>query len=308
MNKFKKILLSISAILGIVLLISGAILMYHISTILGSNDVDDDYYYEVIEEPPSEEEGRIIEELPPTNGYTLRRNPTEYQLELFDRLVNAHDRFAETASDEDLKAYASAIVQNFVADFFTLSNKNSRTDIGGLQFFSEDVRDNFRTSAIDEFYLYLNQHLEMFDRELLPTVISTTILEVGFDTRIIETEEDEEDDECENYDYWGNCIDDLYNYHGFGYDEEEPVGEEVRAIVIDISWSYASSTLMYINEFQTEARFVLIEVEDEGVRIFQIEIVEDECEVYDDWGNCIYPAEECEAYDEFGNCITDPYG
>ena len=304
-HELKKIILTISAFLAIVLLVSGLLLRHQMSGILGSNNEEVEQQIPVEDEDEvNEEEARVIAELPPSDGYTLRRNPTEYQIELFGRLVNAHDQFEETASDEDLKDYASAIVQNFVADFFTLSNKNSRTDIGGMQFFSEDIADNFRTAAIDDFYLYLNQHLEIFERESLPTVESTTILNVDFDTRIIEMEEDEyeEDEECEEYDYWGYCIE-PYSY----YAEEEIPGEEVRAIVVDIEWSYASSPLRYISEFQTEARFVLLEVEDEGVRIFQIEIVEEECLEYDYWGNCITDAaeEECLEFDYLGNCITD---
>ena len=287
-KKIRKILLSVSAILGIILLVGGLLLMNQMNTILGNND--DDGYSEIEESMPPEVE-RIIEELPPSDGYELRRNPTEYQLELFERLVNSHDQFYESGTDEDLKDYAVAITQNFVADFFTLSNKQSRTDVGGLQFFSEEVVSNFRSSAIDEFYLYLNQYLEIFGSESLPTVESTTILSAEFEYRTIDME-DEEDEAGDDY---------AFGYYDF--EEEEETGEQIRALVIDVEWSYANSTLMYIEEFQTEARFVLIEVEDEGVRIFQIEMTEEECLEYDYWGNCIVP-EECLEYDEWGNCIV----
>jgi len=290
-KKIRKILLSASAILGIVLLVGGLLLMNQMNAMLRDNNGEDDYT-EVEETLPPEVE-RVIEELPPSDGYELRRNPTEYQLELFERLVNSHDQFHDTGTDEDLKDYAVTIAQNFVADFFTLSNKHSRTDVGGLQFFSDEVVDNFRNSAIDEFYLYLNQYLEIFGSESLPTVASTTLLSAEFEYRTIAIEDEEEEDSEE--------------YASFGYydflEEEEELGEQVRALVIDVEWSYANSTLMYIDEFQTEARFVLIEVEDEGVRIFQIEMPEEECLEYDYWGNCIIP-EECEEYDYWGNCIS----
>ena len=310
-NNLKIVFLSISAFLSIVLLVSGVLLLRQLDTLLGRNNDVDDYYYDdyyVVVEPTSPEEERTIEELPPSDGYTLRRNPTEYQLELFDLLVNTHNQFNDSGSDVDLQDYAEAIVRNFVADFFTLSNKNSRTDIGGLQFISEGITDNFRTSAIDDFYLYLNQYLTIFGSESLPTVVSTEILDTQFGTQIIEIEDD--DDDIEEYNQFGY----------YGYEEEIP-GEEVRTIIIDVSWSYANSTLLYINEFQTEAQFVLIEIEDEGVRIFQIEVAEEECEEYDYWGNCIsveeceeydywgncISVEECEEYDYWGNCIIDPY-
>jgi len=215
----------------------------------------------VDEQPPPPTDMQIeIDQLPESEGYTLRRNPTEYQIELFELLVHAHDQFYETESDEDLKSYASAIVRNFVADFFTLSNKNSRSDVGGLQFFTEDLVDNFRSFAIDEFYLYLNQHIEMFGRESLPTVVSTTILNVGFEPRLIEIED--ENGEVDD----GNTM--------FG--EESTISmEEIRTIVVDIEWTYATSTLQEIDEFQTSARFVLVQHED-GVRIYVIGLIVDD--------------------------------
>ena len=269
-KKSKKALLFISAILGIILSASGALLLTQLDALSAGDDV------ETVEEPePTPEEQRRIDELPESDGYTLRRNPTEYQIELFEILVRAHDQFYETGSDADLKNYAAAIVQNFVADFFTLSNKNSRSDVGGLQFFSEDIVDNFRNFAIDDFYLYLNQYIEIFGNESLPTVASTTILNVEFQNRVIPIEDengvDEEEDSLLGYGYGYSYGDDLY--------EEEIRGEEIRTIVVDIEWTYTTSTLRYINEFQTTARFVLVERE-EGVRIYVIELPETENEDY----------------------------
>jgi len=264
-NISKIILLSISAILGAALLVSGIILIGHMDTLFAHNDIEEDK--EVIEEPPPEPvEQRRIEELPPSDGYTLVRNPTEYQLELFDLLVNSQNQFYDAGSDDYLKAYTSAIVRNFIAEFFTLSNKNSRTDVGGLQFFSEDIVDNFRRLAIDDFYLYLNQYLAIFGNESLPTVASTEILDARFGTRIIE-DDDEDIAEITPYSYLD------YDY------EEEIQGEEVRTIIIDASWTYENSTLRYIDNFQTVARFVLLEHE-EGVRIYIVEMPESDHEGY----------------------------
>ena len=264
-KKFKRFLLHISLLLGITLLVSGAMLLTEIDEVLGRNRNNT----EETEEPRTTEEQAIIDELPPSE-YTLRRNSTEYQIELFEILALAHNQFYETESDTDLEDYATAMVRNFVADFFTLSNKNSRADVGGMQFFSEDLEDDFRRYAIDTFYLYLNQHIEMFGRESLPTVESTTILSVRFEPRMIEIEEEN-----------GEASE---GHNPLGY--EGPQGEEVRTIVIEIEWSYANSTLQDIDQFQTSARFVLMEVEDEGLRIFLIEPIEESCE-YDMLGQCI---------------------
>ena len=244
--KFKKGLLCISVVLGIALLIGGVLLRSQINTVLGRNG-------ETVDEQPSRlpAERDPIDELPESNGYTLRMNATEYQIELFEFLVNTHNQFNESKSDEDLKDYASAIVRSFVADFFTLSNKVSRTDVGGMQFFSEDVVSYFRSFAIDEFYLYLNQYIEMFGSESLPTVETTTILNIEFGTRVIETID--EDGELET--------------------EDALLEKEVRTIIVAVEWSYEHTTLPYIDEFQTAARFVLLEHE-ESVSIYTIELLE----------------------------------
>jgi len=250
-NKFKKSLLFISAVLSVAFLVGGVLLLDQVDMVLGRNEVIGGDITD--EQRPSEEGQRPIDELPESDldGYTLRRQATGYQIELFELLVHAHDQFYATGLDDDLKDYASAIVRNFVADFFTLSNKNSRSDVGGLQFFSEDIIDDFRSFAIDEFYLYLNQYIKKFGIESLPTVSSTTILTIEFDYLTIEIE----------------------NENGELEDEDVILDEEVRTIIIDTRWSYEHTTLPYIDEFQTMARFVLVERE-ESVRIYIIELTE----------------------------------
>ena len=251
-DKFKSFLLRISAILGIALILSGPLLMLQIGALSGGRNNN----VLTVNELPSVSIDELL-----LDGYTLRSNATDYQIELFEILIEAQSQFYETESDEDLKNYASAIVRNFIADFFTLSNKVSRSDVGGLQFFSEEIVNNFREFAIDEFYLHLNQHIEMFESESLPTVQSTTIREIEFGYRMIELEKDD-DNELPT--------------------EEELQEEEVRTITIDIEWSYESTILPYISEFQTEARFVLVE-DDGNVSIYIIELIEDEYENQSHW-------------------------
>jgi len=264
MNGFKKLLLAISAVLGITLLLSGLLLLNQMDGILGVNEVASDQ--EIQEERPlTVEQQQRIDELPESVGYVLHRNFTDYQIELFEQLVHAHYRFEETDADGDLLDYASIIARNFVADFFTLSNKNSRADVGGLQFFSDDIIDDFRSFAIDDFYLYLNQHIETFGRESLPTVVSTTVLEVGFDTRIFEIEEDE------------NVADEDLEFDEFG----QLLGRGERTIIVDVAWTYGNSTLAYIDEFQTSARIELL-LSDDGLRIYVIEEIPEELP-YQQW-------------------------
>ena len=231
-NPLKKLMLLISALLAIALLVSSAMLLLEVNV------------FEILrrgatlEEPRTEEEQRLIDLVPPTIDYTLRRRATPYQIELFEILIEDHNRFSETRTNETLMNYAESIVRNFVADFFTFSNKSSRTDIGGLQFLATEITDSFNEFALNTFYLYLNQYISLFGNESLPRVESTTILSSG------------------------------HGQHGLSLDEW-PWTEYIEVIIIDIEWAYAFTTLPYIDDFQTSARFILLE-ENSSIRIHAI--------------------------------------
>lgn len=261
-RRFTKILLILSTFIGIFLLITIGALFFHTRGMMVSNNNGDDAPSNVSQIPTDSN----AEEL---EVYELRMNATDYQIEQFDALMEAHEQFDALGTDNALQAYASAIVRNFIADFFTLSNKSSRADVGGVQFISSDVADYFTTWAIDTFYLHLGRYIQAYGDEAMPTIEFTTITEVEFDNRLIEVEEEESDEEI---DPWEMI---------------EPVEPEYEPIIVVYAeWRFASTILPHIDEFQTAARFVLKEVEDEGLRIFQIEAIEEEC-VYDLWRNCV---------------------
>lgn len=266
-SKFKKILLILSTIIGIFFFITIGVLFLHARGMMASNDVPSTTNRTQEQTPPDSEEPK---------GYELRMNATEYQIDLFEELMQAHDQFEALGTDDALEDYASAIVKNFVVDFFTLSNKESRADVGGVQFFSNDVADHFKNAAMDGFYLHLGRLTETFGSEAMPTIESITITEVEFSTRPIDVEADDEEPD-EEIDTWNVA------------ELEEPLEPEYEDIIIVyVEWTFAQTALSQIDEFQTSARFVLKEVEDEGVHIFQIEMIEEECE-YDMWGHCIEP-------------------
>ena len=177
------------------------------------------------------------------DGYYLRSNATDYQVELFEALLVAHRRHDIEQSDETLFDYAAVIAQNFIADFFTLLNKESRSDVGGVQFVTEDVRGNFQAYAVDNFYLYLNHYIEIFGSEALPEIVDISVDYVGFEMRYVDVED-------------GEYLD-----------------EPVRTVIVDLTWDFAQTTLEEIDEFQTRARVTLIET-DEGLRIQVIEEIE----------------------------------
>ena len=56
------------------------------------------------------------------------------------------------AKEVDNKKYAETITKLFVIDFFTLSNKTSKNDVGGVQFVYENYKKDFIDGARDSLY------------------------------------------------------------------------------------------------------------------------------------------------------------
>lgn len=79
--------------------------------------------------------------------YTAPTKPTDEQVELFNSLTDA-------LTKSDVEETASLVAQNFAFDFFSLKNKESSQDVGGLTYLPEAQREEFRTFAMA--YVYSN--------------------------------------------------------------------------------------------------------------------------------------------------------
>lgn len=73
---------------------------------------------------------------------------------LFKAKYKELKKVLEASSIND-KEYAKLIGELFTIDFYTLDNKEGRSDVGGLQFIHKDIRDNFKSKAEDTLYKYL---------------------------------------------------------------------------------------------------------------------------------------------------------
>ena len=89
-----------------------------------------------------------------TNSYTIRANATPYQKEIYDQLNDA-------IADKDEPKTAGLIAANFIADFFTWTNKIRLNDVGGLQFIHKDAINSVSHAAQDgiynDMYTYLSE-------------------------------------------------------------------------------------------------------------------------------------------------------
>lgn len=82
-------------------------------------------------------------------GYYLEEDVTEYYKILYKELKDI------TSKDEvDYEQYAKIVAKLFVTDVFTLDNKVTSSDVGGLQFIYPDFREDF--IKINQSGLYSN--------------------------------------------------------------------------------------------------------------------------------------------------------
>jgi len=103
--------------------------------------------------------------------YVLRDNATELQETLFAQLKETMEN--STGSDADA---AALVCENFVADFYTLSNKTAQYDVGGTYYVYSGIDTEFYTQARDEFYKYLNEYINKYGSENLLEVETVNVV------------------------------------------------------------------------------------------------------------------------------------
>lgn len=102
--------------------------------------------------------------------YELKGNPTSYQKDLFKKLTNEIEK-----SSPDEFEVVSLVVQNFVADFYTWSNKIGTYDVGGKSFIFANEFTNFNSTSRRYLYapmaIYLANGIEQKDLNEVSEVI-----------------------------------------------------------------------------------------------------------------------------------------
>jgi len=158
MKKEKKILI----ILIIILLVVGVGLGVYFKI----------FKQEKIEEPP-------INEIKVTNtieeyGYTLEDRDTEYFKEKFEELK-------ELLNEEDFEKeeYIKLVSELFIIDLFTIDNKISRYDVGGLEFVYKDSVESFKTVLQNSIYKTVENNLDGTRTQTLPIVKDVTASEIS---------------------------------------------------------------------------------------------------------------------------------
>lgn len=174
--------------------------------------------------------------------YTLRDNATEYQKECFAELKNA----VETGADEN--TIVGLVAKNYVADFYTWTNKQGQYDVGGMEYVNSEknetieYRQNIYIKARDGFYKYLNEYINQYGASNLLEIQSINVTNVS------------------NNDY-------LYIMHEYietiqtGEDTWEKIYDNVeyKCFNVSLTWTYKPETKLNLSDYATSINLLVIE-------------------------------------------------
>ena len=100
--------------------------------------------------------------------YHLRSNATKYQTELFKDLTKAVEDGSEKYE------IAKLVAENYVADFYTWSNKDGTYDVGGMYYVYSPQKTTIYTQARNTYYKYVTYYINEFGANNLLEVENIT--------------------------------------------------------------------------------------------------------------------------------------
>ena len=100
-------------------------------------------------------------------GYTLDDYDSDLYKEYFNDLKSTLN-----SKEVNYEDYAKEIVKLFVSDFYTLDNKLTSSDIGGVEFIPSDMVENFKMHAGDTMYNHVKTNIYGDRVQKLPIVKS----------------------------------------------------------------------------------------------------------------------------------------
>lgn len=106
-------------------------------------------------------------------GYNLEENKSNYYKKIFNELKELLSN--DNVNEEE---YAKLITKLFVADFYDLDSKSSKSDVGGTQYIHSDFQSQFEKKAKSKegIYYYVKNNLEGNRKQDLPKVKNVEIV------------------------------------------------------------------------------------------------------------------------------------
>ncbi len=161
--------------------------------------------------------------------YTLRSNATEYQKLLYKELTDGLKEGNDAVNAEHIS-------KNFIADFYTWTNKKLINDVGGLQYIQKDMVANVSYQAQDGLYNDVAYYIskDQIKDTLEITDVKTSVQKVEFIRTI----------------------------------DKEKVSMDAFEVLT--SWTFKDSSLLNVDEYQQEARITVIKEENGLYSIVEI--------------------------------------
>lgn len=106
-------------------------------------------------------------------GYTLSKNDTDLYKDNFKALEKTLNE-----TPINYEEYAKLLSKLFIIDVFTLNNKLSSTDIGGLEFLYKPLRENFKENMGNTMYKNVLVNLDGKRTQNLPEVTSIEVTNI----------------------------------------------------------------------------------------------------------------------------------
>ena len=217
--KQKKFFMIFAAIMSLVVMSVGGFFVY--KTIAGSRDINKT-------------------NLEKDEFYSIRNNATTLQKDLYKALLE------EVQNEQrDDKTMYELLAQNYVADFYTWTNKFRQNDVGGIQFVHEDIRVGVYHSAQEETYSDLYYYLQNGG---LKNTLEVSELEVVASKPIEFFIHDDEGEEEIYDDYLELYVD----------------GDYHDAYLVSLRWTYKDVNNFNVNAYETSANMIMM-LNDQGV-------------------------------------------
>lgn len=184
-------------------------------------------------------------------NYVLRDNATDVQKEYFKQLKSAIEEGYIEVDDQQVAADDLKIVElvakNYVADYYTWTNKQGQYDVGGMYYVFDRFNENHKykvniyQNARDGFYKYINYYANQYGFENLIEVESVEVTT------------------CKKADYkykqnvWTKTLGD----ENTGY---EVVYEDVYFDAYDVTckWTYKPETSLNLSSFGKSINLLII--------------------------------------------------
>lgn len=122
------------------------------------------FVYKTFFEKETIKEAKVLKEIK-EYGYVLKDNKSKKYQELFKELAKILEK-----EDVNYEEYASKLAEMFIVDFYSLSDKTAKTDVGGVDIVHPDILSNFLENAENTYYKYLESNIYNTRNQKLPEV------------------------------------------------------------------------------------------------------------------------------------------